>query len=267
MGALTLGPLVLSLDRAYAGLGFLVLLIGAEVLARRAGPRVAAWGWHAAVAAFVGARIGFVATNLDAFADAPASALAFWQGGFAPWWGVAAAAVLTAVEAWRTPALRRAAPAVAAAALVAWWLPAGLLAPAPAEQGVVAPALVLEALDGGTVDLAATGAPTIVNVWATWCPPCRRELPMFVEVAASAPDVRVLFANQREGAGTVASYLGDAGLPTAGVLLDPRGAVGSQLEVAGLPTTFAFDAQGRMVDVHVGEISRAALLQMLAALR
>jgi thiol-disulfide isomerase/thioredoxin len=267
MGALTLGPLVLSLDRAYAGLGFLVLLVGAEWLARRAGPSVAAWGWRAAAVAFVGARLGFVATHASDFAAAPLSALAFWQGGFAAWWGVAAAAAYTAYEARRTPALRRIAPAVGAAALIAWWVPAGLLSPATQDAGVVAPAYVLEALEGGTVDLAARGTPTVVNVWATWCPPCRRELPAFAAVAASTPDVRVLLVNQGEDPGTIATYLAREGLPTSGVLLDRRQTVGTALQVAGLPTTFAFDAQGRLVDVHVGEISAAALRSMVASLR
>ena len=267
MGALTLGPLVLSLDRAYAGLGFVVLLLGAEVLARRAGPSVAAWGWRAAAVAFVGARLGFVATHGSDFAAAPLSALAFWQGGFAAWWGVAAAAVLTVVEMRRTPALRRAAPAVATAALLAWWVPAGLFVPAAGSTDVGAPAVVLDALDGGTVDLAATGAPTIVNVWATWCPPCRRELPALVATARAAPDVRVLLVNQGEDPVTVGTYLTREGLPTSGVLLDRRQVVGTSLQVAGLPTTFAFDAQGRLVDVHVGEISAPALRSMVASLR
>ena len=267
MGALTLGPLVLSLDRAYAGLGFLVLLVGAEWLARRAGPAVAAWGWRAAVVAFVGARLGFVATHASDFATAPLSALAFWQGGFAAWWGVVAAAVLTAVEMRRTPALRRVAPTIGAAALLAWWVPAGLLSPATQNADVVAPAFVLEALAGGTVDLAATGSPTIVNVWATWCPPCRRELPALVATAQAAPDVRVLLVNQGEDPATIGTYLTHEGLPTSGVLLDRRQTVGTALQVAGLPTTFAFDAHGRLVDVHVGEISAPALRSMVASLR
>lgn len=267
MGALTLGPLVLSLDRAYAGLGFAVLLLGAELLSRRAGAPVAAWGWRAAAVAFVGARLGFVATHASDFAAAPLAALAFWQGGFAPWWGVAAAAALTAAEAWRQPSVRRVAPGLGAAALLAWWLPAGLLAPAPADLGVAIPALALEALDGGAVDLAARGTPTVVNVWATWCPPCRRELPAFAAVAAAAPDVRVLLVNQGEDPGTVATYLAREGLPTRGVLLDRRQQVGMALQAAGLPTTFAFDAEGRLVDVHVGEISAPALRSMVASLR
>ncbi len=268
MGALTLGPLVLSLDRAYAGLGFLVLLLGAELWARRERSTVSAWAWRAAIAAFVGARVGFVVTYAADFASAPLSAFAFWQGGFAPWWGIAAAAVVTLFDAVRRPALRRAAPTLGAAALLAWWLPAALLTPA-ADAGttVTVPPLVLEDLAGAPVALFEPGSPAIVNVWATWCPPCRRELPLLTATAAEAPDVRILLVNQREDADTVRAYLEQAGLPPAGMLLDRRGEVGEALRVAGLPTTLAFDGAGRLVDVHVGEISPAALRALVDRVR
>jgi cytochrome c biogenesis protein CcmG, thiol:disulfide interchange protein DsbE len=263
MGALTLGPLVLSLDRAYAALGFLVLIVAAEVWARRGRPELAGWAWRAAVATFVGARLGFVAPNAGDYAAAPWSVLAVWQGGFAPWWGVAAGAATTWLEARRHPSVRAAAPTIALAALLAWWLPAGLLTPGPAASGVVMPALTLATLAGEPVALADAGTPTIVNVWATWCPPCRRELPLFFAAAADTPDVRVLLVNQGEGPETVRRYLEAAGLPDDGVLLDGRNAVGSALRVAGLPTTFAFDARGRLVDLHVGELSAAGLRGLL----
>lgn len=267
MGALTLGPLVLSLDRAYAALGFVVLIVAAEVWARRGRPDVAGWAWATALVTFVGARFGFVLAHLGDYAAAPWTALAFWQGGFAPWWGVAAGAAYSAAAALRRPPLRRAVPALGAAALLAWWLPAGLLSPAAGDLGVVAPSVTLPALDGAVVDLSARGEPTIVNVWATWCPPCRRELPLLVTAARESPGVRVLLVNQREAEATVRAYLADQGLPGDGVLLDRGGAVGRELDVAGLPTTFAFAADGRLVDVHVGEISAAALRALIDGAR
>jgi hypothetical protein len=81
-------------------------------------------------ATFVGARLGFVAPTLSDYAAAPWTALAFWQGGFAPWWGVAIAAVAHGDRGVAHPAVRRVAPAIGRGALLAWWLPAGLLTPA-----------------------------------------------------------------------------------------------------------------------------------------
>jgi cytochrome c biogenesis protein CcmG, thiol:disulfide interchange protein DsbE len=267
MGALTLGPIVLSLDRAYAGLGFLVLLVGAELLARRGRPELARWAHHAALAAFLGARAGFVMANADYYLGAPAAIAMVWQGGFAPWWGVAAAALVTILHARRMATVRALAPTLGLTALAAWWLPSAVLAPAVGHDALRMPAAALERLVGGRVELAELGQPAIVNVWATWCPPCRRELPVFFDAASAAPDVRILLVNQREHADVVLRYLARAGLPHDGVLLDPDGAVGRALRVVGLPTTFAFDADGRLVDVHVGELSAPALRALVASLR
>ena len=267
MGALTLGPLVLSLDRAYAGLGFAVLLLGAELLARRGRPELAVWGWQAALAAFLAARAGFVLANLDYYLASPGAIVAIWQGGFASWWGVAAAAVVTLAHALRAPTVRSAAPSLGMLALAAWWLPSAVLTPAVDLSGVRLPALQLETLAGEPVATAELGTPALVNVWATWCPPCRRELPILFDAASATPEVRVLLVNQREGPDVVREYLASAGFPFDDVVLDRAGALGSALRVAGLPTTFAFDADGQLVDVHVGEISAPALRALMAQLR
>lgn len=267
MGALTLGPLVLSLDRAHAALGFAVLLIAAELLARRGRPEIASWGWYAALAAFAGARLGFVAENASYYLDRPTAIVAVWQGGFAPWWGVAAAALVSVGFAWRSPRSRRAVVAVGIAALAAWWVPSGLLTPASQSAAVDLPPVTLVALDGAPVALAELGAPAIVNVWATWCPPCRRELPVLFDAAARHDDVVVLLVNQRETEAQVRGYLAAEGFPEWGVVLDRGGVVGAALNVAGLPTTFAVDAEGRVVDVHVGEISGPGLERLIGRLR
>jgi cytochrome c biogenesis protein CcmG, thiol:disulfide interchange protein DsbE len=267
MGALTLGPLVLSLDRAYAGLGFMVLLLGAEWLSRRGRPDVSSWAWRTALVVFVGARLGFVASNIDFYLSEPLAVFAIWQGGFAPWFGLVAAAATTAWEARRAPAVRARAPTLGALAIAAWLVPAALLTPSPRDLDVRLPAVALEALSGAHVALDDLGAPSVVNVWATWCPPCRRELPLLVETAATTPDVRVLLVNQREASATVTRYLEQAGLGSDGVLLDRAGAVGEALRVSGLPTTLAFDADGRLVDLHVGELSAPTLRRLVASAR
>lgn len=267
MGALTLGPLVLSLDRAAAGLGFAVLLVGAEWLARRGRPELAEWSWQVALVTFLGARAGWVLGYLDVYLERPASILAIWQGGFAPWWGVAAGAAYGMLALVRRPQLRRVATKLSVGALASWWLAAGLLSASEVPSDVRVPAVVLEALEGEPVALAALGRPSIVNVWATWCPPCRREMPVLVTAAERNPEVAVLLVNQRESPATVRGYLEREGFPTTGVLLDPRGVTSAALGVAGFPTTLAFDADGRLVDVHVGEISAAALAAMIARVR
>ena len=73
----------------------------------------------------------------------------------------------------------------------------------------------------------------VLNVWATWCPPCRREL--------------------------VRQYLAGRRIDAAAVALDPEGRIGRLFGVRALPATLFFDPEGRVAAVHVGEISRAAL--------
>jgi cytochrome c biogenesis protein CcmG, thiol:disulfide interchange protein DsbE len=263
MGALTLGPLVLSLDRAYAGLGFAVLLLGAEWLSRRGRPDIAAWAWRTAVIVFAAARAGFVLTNLDFYLGEPWATLAIWQGGFAPWWGVVAGAGWTIVEAVRRPHLRAAASRLAPLALAAWLVPAALLTPSARGLDVTLPVERLATLAGEPVDLAATGRPTLVNVWATWCPPCRRELPLLIGAAQTSADVRILLVNAAEAPATVSAYLERHGLAADGIVLDRRNVVGDALRVTGLPTTLAFDAEGRLVAWHVGEVSAPTLRRLL----
>jgi cytochrome c biogenesis protein CcmG, thiol:disulfide interchange protein DsbE len=263
MGALTLGPFVLSLDRAYAGLGFAVLLLAAEWLARRGRPDVAAWAWSTALVTFVAARLAFVARHVEFYASEPFAVVAIWQGGFAPWWGVAAGALWTIVAVVRQPRLRALAPQLAVVALAAWTLPPALLTPSAATAGVTLPELRLETLAGDGVDLRGLGVPTLVNVWATWCPPCQRELPLLVAAAAASDEVRILLVNAGETPASVAAYLERHGLADHGIVLDRRNAVGEALGVVGLPTTLAFDGAGRLVAWHVGEVSAPALSDLL----
>lgn len=116
-------------------------------------------------------------------------------------------------------------------------------------------------LAGAGVCLAAalSGRPLVINLWATWCGPCRREMPMLMEIAPARRDVTFLLLNQGEAAGVVRRYLSASGLPGAHVALDPAADMGRRLGVAGLPLTIFVGADGLVRRTHIGEISRAAL--------
>lgn len=87
-------------------------------------------------------------------------------------------------------------------------------APLPRWQGV--------ALDASTVVLPALrGQPVVVNLWATWCPPCRREMPVLRQARAQHPQVRFLWIDQGEAPDVVQRFAAQHGLPPADVLLDP----------------------------------------------
>lgn len=84
------------------------------------------------------------------------------------------------------------------------------------------------------------------------------------ELAASLPDVDFVFANQGEEAAQIRAFLQAEDLPDTGMIRDPRSRLMEELGAIGLPATMIFDAKGRLVAGHTGEISRAALTRMIA---
>lgn len=157
---------------------------------------------------------------------------------------------------------------VLAAGLLGWYLlsPSGV-GNAGRGAAIDVPDVTLTGLGGREVDLRSfVGRPLVLNLWATWCPPCRREMPLLVRTANSRSDVTFVFANQDRGnsAGLVRSFLDESGLVMEWVLLDPENVLQRKLATSGLPTTYFFDAHGRLVAQHVGEISPRILEASLA---
>ena len=107
------------------------------------------------------------------------------------------------------------------------------------------------------------GKPLLVNFWATWCGPCRSELPMLVEAQRRMPQLRFVFADQGEDAATVADYLRRERLAPQLVLIDGKLDLSARYGVHGYPTTLFLDANGILRDQHMGELSRATLADRL----
>jgi thiol-disulfide isomerase/thioredoxin len=150
---------------------------------------------------------------------------------------------------------RAAAAAVLAAAAIA--SAQGQIKP---WTGRATPPLVLKDLDGRRVDLAdLRGRVVIVNFWATWCIPCKDELPSLQrlrEKMAGKP-VEVLTVNFGEMAERVRPFMQKEGLALP-VLLDTQKDVGRDWKVGGLPMTFVIDAKGRARYSAFGELDWSA---------
>ena len=183
---------------------------------------------------------------------------------------------------------RLAAAAVAAAGL----LVAGCTSPdveepgpevdAPAAQAVLAPcpeqadgsaaaggalsSLAFDCVNGGTLDLArAPGVPTVVNLWGSWCGPCRDELPVFQEFADVAGDrVRVLGVISKDGVPQAESFAADVGVsfPSA---YDGEGELMADLGLNVLPYTAFLDADGRLTFSQLGPVRSVDELRGLVA--
>lgn len=129
------------------------------------------------------------------------------------------------------------------------------------KAGSVAPDFELADLNGETVRLSDfRGRPVILNFWATWCAPCRLEMPELQRAQTGFGDDGpvVLTINQEESAERVTEFFTEVGL-TMPALLDPRAKVGVAYGAYFLPTTVIIDSDGIVIDVHRGMISREAL--------
>jgi len=119
-----------------------------------------------------------------------------------------------------------------------------------------APALRLKDLGGNAHDLAQLrGRVVLVNFWATWCPPCRREMPSMERLsqALKGEAFSVLAVDVGEDSDAIDAFTGQLDTaPTFPILLDTRSKVLQAWKVAGLPTTFLIDRQGRLVASAIG---------------
>jgi thiol-disulfide isomerase/thioredoxin len=138
--------------------------------------------------------------------------------------------------------------------------------PAP-KLGEPAPDFTLPNLRGEPVDLAGLrGRPVLLNFWATWCPPCRAEMPDLDEVAreSAAAGLTVLAVNLQEEPLAIAAYLRTLGVGGVTPLVDANGAIFRQYRVSGLPTTVALDRDGVVREIHIGPLTKRGIESRVA---
>jgi thiol-disulfide isomerase/thioredoxin len=135
----------------------------------------------------------------------------------------------------------------------------------PPIIGEPAPDFVLRDLDGSVVTLSELrGKVVYVNFWATWCRPCKKELPDIQTIADEhADDLVVLAINYRESADDARAYFEENGLRLR-VLLD-GGGVYDQYRLRGLPDSFFIDRDGNLAEFQIGELSEEKMRERLAA--
>ncbi|MEG3063535.1 MAG: TlpA disulfide reductase family protein [Comamonas sp.] len=263
---LQLGPLVLPVS-------WLVLLIAwqagsfvAERRVRRLGQTLGLHGWLLPLAGWAAARAGFVAAHWDGYAGSASGLLGILDirdDGWYPWTGLLVAVVYGLVLAWRGQPAGR--PLLWGLGLFcALWLSAHAVARAFAAPPAQLPQFSAVALDARSVDLPAlTGTPVVINLWASWCPPCRREMPVLLQAQRDNPAIRFLWINQGESPEVVQRFSAQHGLPADAVLLDIQGRLGQMLGRSSLPTTLFYNAQGQLADLRTGEVSAGSLGQHL----
>lgn len=110
------------------------------------------------------------------------------------------------------------------------------------------------------------GQVVLLNFWATWCGPCRLEMPAFQERSETfADDLKVLAVNFDEPEADVQAFVDELGL-TFEVLLDPRAEIQRLYQVRGYPTSYFIDAEGLVRVLHIGIMTEGQLDNYLADL-
>jgi cytochrome c biogenesis protein CcmG/thiol:disulfide interchange protein DsbE len=114
----------------------------------------------------------------------------------------------------------------------------------------------LEKLDGTTLSLAQLrGKVVFLNIWATWCGPCREEMPsmetLYDQLKDNKDFVMLAVSQDTKGRSVVAPYVARNGYHFT-ILLDPENKVGESYDVSGVPETFIIDRKGQIVAHHMG---------------
>ena len=138
----------------------------------------------------------------------------------------------------------------------------------PLDRPLPAPALQFTARDGRPARLADfRGRFLLVNLWATWCAPCVREMPSLERLQAQLGNRLAVLAisEDRQGGAVVEPFLAKLGLERLAVYLDPQDAAQQAFHARGLPTSYLIDPEGRILGLLEGaaEWDSPAMLQRL----
>jgi len=224
----------------------------------------------------LGARLGFVFLNWSAYADAPWTALYFWQPGYLYFSGMLSGAAYAIWQVTKqSPELRRSffnvlarSYLVAGILFTTTILSAGFLkSPGIAGTGDSARNFKLQNLSGETVQFSdLEGRAVILNFWATWCPPCRREMPLLDDIQKIYGDkgLSVIGLDINEPPEVVKAYVNKVGVsypiwvdaPPATPGFDSTQKIFASYGGVGFPTSLFIDRNGVIQRIYVGELSR-----------
>lgn len=262
MLSLSLGPFAIATVHLLL-LGSLALAILAGWLAgrsRRVNPEPTLFGLF--LLGLLAARLAFVFTYWPQYQGNPVQIIDIRDGGFLAWPGVLAVILGAAWRLWRVAALRRPLAAGLLAGLLCWSL--GSLAIQHVERGSALPDIMLADASGTATPLTAhRGKPLVINLWASWCAPCRREMPALQAAQNARRDVIFLFVNQMEAPAEATRFLTSQHLTLDHSLFDDNGELAREVGAMALPATLFYSAEGRLLNSHMGELSEASLQHAL----
>ena len=262
--SMNIGPLALPA-------GPLVLFIGVAVAllaCRFSGERRAEAESAIITATLIGLCVGrlvFVLQYLPSYRGNVLHMLDIRDEGFVAIPGIAAGIVVILFIAIRRTAIRRPVAVAATLGLIAWSA-GGAIADRSGDPMRVPSIAVYD--EAGTPQYLArhNGKPLVVNLWATWCGPCRAEMPVLAQAQANHTELDLVFVNQGESHETVNGFLTGLGVQIGNSRFDPQLTLAKSTQVTAYPTTLFYDAEGRLLEKHLGRFSEATFEAALARL-
>jgi thiol-disulfide isomerase/thioredoxin len=258
-----LGPLAIPFTLLLVAAAVIAALGVGRLLGKQSAGEVESLLWQTLVAGLLVSRLAFVWQFREVYLVSPLGILDIRDGGWAPIPGLIGAALFAFVRQLRRPDIRQPLWSACAAGAVVWGVGTLALSIETVEHRKLPP-LALVSLEGAPVKLSDfQGKPTVVNLWATWCAPCVREMPVLQQAQASRPSVNFVFINAGESPQRVQGWLRSRNLPLKNVLLDAGMQAAAEFKAPGFPTTLFFDARGVLVSVRMGELSPATLTERI----
>lgn len=133
-----------------------------------------------------------------------------------------------------------------------------------ASIGTQAPNFELQDINGDSFSLTAMqGRVVVLNFWATWCAPCKVEMPLLEEIHQDNSQVQVVAVNFDEKKQDVAAFVNELQLSFP-ILLDPGGLIQELYRVRGYPTTFILDESGVITFHHIGLLTEDQISSYLS---
>lgn len=264
--AIHLGPFMLPFPLLLVLLGLSIIYVVGKILQKKQQWSAQTWQtfsdslWTTLWVGLVAARLVFVLFNLDVYLASPIDIIKVQDKGFHVYGGVFAG---VAWFLWKNRAFKLENKVIFVSiitvicalnlALKQWQKPQSFY-----------PNMQFHSLEQQQIPLKQfVGKPTVVNLWASWCPPCHREMPVLAQAQSEFKNVHFVMLNQGESVEKVQGYLSKNQFSFHNVLLDTQGEFAKEMKMFGLPSTLFFNAQGQLVDRHMGELSPAMLQQYL----
>lgn len=267
MLSISIGPMAVSVSLLSTILGIIVFWATTHWHTRKTPENARAVDavFSAVVIGFIVARLAFVLTLWSVYKENWWQVFNIRDGGFMPHFGwIAGIFILMASSRGR----RKITGAYLRASIATFCVVIPLnIAAFLDSSGVGLPQIPVRDSSGAKVSLQTfEGKPLVINYWASWCPPCRKEMPVLETAQKQHSSVTFLFVNQGEDPTTAQRFLTSQGLNMKNVFYDPASQLSRASGAAGLPTTLFFNSAGKLVSSHLGELSHARLAHYLQLL-